>query len=89
MIIFDSPPVLTVSDSLILSKLVDGTLIVARAGKATNEIIEKGLKVLGDVQANISGFVLNDVVYKKSNYYYYHQYYDSYYSSDKRKRGSA
>ena len=89
MIIFDSPPVLTVSDSLILSKLVDGTLIVARAGKATNEGIAKGLKVLGDVQANIFGFVLNDVVYKKSNYYYYHQYYDSYYSSDKRKRGSA
>jgi capsular exopolysaccharide synthesis family protein len=83
MIIFDSPPVLTVSDSLILSKLADGTLIVARAGKATNEIIEKGLQVLGDIQANIFGFVLNDVVYKKSNYYYYHQYYDSYYSSDK------
>ena len=83
MIIFDSPPVLTVSDSVILSKLVDGTLIVARAGKATNEAIEKGLQVLGDVQANICGFVLNDVVYKKSNYYYYHQYYDSYYSSNK------
>jgi len=77
VIIFDSPPILSVSDSLILSKLVDGTLIVARAGKATHEMVEKGLKMLGDVQATILGFVLNDVVYKKNNYYYYHQYYDS------------
>lgn len=83
MIIFDSPPILTVSDSLILSKLADGSLIVARAGKTTNELVEKGLKVLGDIQATIFGFVLNDVVLKKSNYYYYPQHYDSYYSSDK------
>ena len=83
MIILDSPPILTVSDSLILSKLVDGALIVARAGKATNELVEKGLKMLGDIHATVFGFVLNDVVLNKSNYYYYHQHYDSYYSSNK------
>lgn len=85
-IVFDSPPVLTVSDSLILSKILDGTIIVARAGKTTYDIIEKGLKVLGDIRAPILGFVLNAVVLKKSTYYYYHNYYDSYYSSDKGKK---
>lgn len=77
IVIFDSPPILTVSDSLILSKVADGSIIVARAGKATHDMVEKGLKVLGDVQATVFGFVLNDVVFKKNNYYYYHQYYDS------------
>jgi len=85
-IIFDSPPVLTVSDSLILSKILDGTIIVARAGKATYDMIEKGLKVLGDIRAPIVGFVLNAVVLKRSTYYYYQNYYDSYYSEDKEKK---
>jgi len=75
-----------VSDSLILSKILDGTIIVARAGKATYDIIEKGLKVLGDIRAPILGFVLNAVVLKRSTYYYYQNYYDSYYSEDKKKK---
>ncbi len=33
ILIFDSPPLLTVSDSLILSRLLDGTIIVIKAGK--------------------------------------------------------
>ena len=80
-IIFDSPPILTVSDSLILSKILDGTIIVARAGVVTHEVIEKGLKMLGEVRAPIVGMILNGVVVNKGNYYYYHNYYDSYYSS--------
>ncbi len=83
LIVFDSPPILTVSDSLILSKILDGTIIVAWAGKATYEVIEKGLKMLGEIRAPIIGMILNGVVVNKSNYYYYHNYYDSYYSSDK------
>ena len=79
-IVFDSPPILTVSDSLILGKALDGTIIVARAGVVTHELIEKGLKKLGDFRVPILGVVLNAVLLKKSNYYYYHEYYDSYYS---------
>ena len=82
-IIFDSPPILTVSDSLILAKILDGTIIVARAGVVTHEVIEKGLRRLGDIKAPILGVVLNAVVLNKSTYYYYHEYYDSYYSSNK------
>jgi len=82
LIVFDSPPILTVSDSLILSKILDGTILVAWAGKATHDVIEKGLKMLGEIKAPIVGMILNGVVVNKSNYYYYHNYYDSYYSSE-------
>jgi Mrp family chromosome partitioning ATPase len=66
-----------------LSKILDGTILVAWAGKATYDVIEKGLKKLGEIRAPIVGMILNGVVVNKSNYYYYHNYYDSYYSSDK------
>ncbi len=85
VMVFDSPPVLTVSDSLVLSKALDGTLIVARAGKVTFEIIEKGLSVLGNIQAPIIGFILNAILVRKGDYYYYHHYYHSYYTSEKKK----
>lgn len=42
VIIWDSPPLMTVTDSLILSKMLDGTIIVTRAGKTTYEMVSRG-----------------------------------------------
>ncbi len=79
-IIFDSPPVLPVTDSLILSKIVDGTLIVTRSGQTTYEIAQRGLKFLKDIDSNILGMVINAVDLKKNSYDYFGYY--GYYSSD-------
>jgi polysaccharide biosynthesis transport protein len=81
IVIWDSPPLLTVVDSLILGKVLDGSIIVARAGKTTYELLGKSLKSLGDLNANIFGVVINAFDLKKNNYYYsrYHNYY---YSAD-------
>jgi polysaccharide biosynthesis transport protein len=80
IVIWDSPPLLTVVDSLILGKVLDGSIIVARAGKTTYEVLGKGLKSLGDLNANVFGVVINAFDFKKNNYYYsrYHNYYYSY-----------
>jgi capsular exopolysaccharide synthesis family protein len=80
---FDSPPVLTVSDSLILARFLEGTIIVARAGKTSYEIMEKGLSVLANIHAPLLGIIINAIMIRKSDYYYYHHYYHSYYSEDK------
>jgi polysaccharide biosynthesis transport protein len=81
IVIWDSPPLLTVVDSLILGKVLDGSIIVARAGKTTYELLGKSLKSLGDLNANVFGVVINAFDLKKNNYYYsrYHNYY---YSAD-------
>ncbi len=79
VIICDSPPVLTVVDALILSKMLDGTIIVARAGKVTYDEVREGLKSLTDLKAHVLGLVINALDIKKNAYYYqrYHRYYYS------------
>ncbi len=76
-IFLDSPPVLQVTDSLMLGQLVDGTIVVVRAGKTTFEMVENGMTKLTNNHINILGIVLNRV--KKSHdhngYYGYSAYY--------------
>jgi len=81
-IIWDSPPLMTVTDSLILSKILDGTVLVIKAGKTTYEMVDRGLKVLkgrraGDMESHMLGIVLNGLDLKKNDQYYY-QYYSAY-----------
>jgi capsular exopolysaccharide synthesis family protein len=73
-IIFDSAPVMSVTDSQILSKISDGTIIVARSGQTTHEIVKKGLKKLQDIDANVLGMVINAVDTKRVGYEYYYGY---------------
>jgi polysaccharide biosynthesis transport protein len=81
-VLLDSPPIQSVTDSLTLSTLVDGTLLVTRSGKTTFDILESGLKKLYDVRAKILGVVLNGLNKKKrGGYYGYYGYYD-YYSKE-------
>ncbi len=72
-IIWDAAPLLTVTDSLILSKILDGTIIVAKAGNTTYESVSRALKSLHDVEARFLGLVINGLDIKKNDYYY--QYY--------------
>ncbi|MCF6247618.1 MAG: polysaccharide biosynthesis tyrosine autokinase [Desulfobacula sp.] len=80
MIIIDTPPLASVTDPLVLSKLVDGVIIVTWAGKTTYEMLGKGLKQLREIDAPLTGVVLNRFSAKKSGYYY--NYGDYYYASD-------
>ena len=80
-IIIDGPPLVGVSDSIILSKLVNGTLLVIRFGTASRDVIARAKQCLLEVNSNILGTVLNDVDIEKEAYYskYYH-YYSRYYA---------
>lgn len=79
-ILLDSPPVQNVTDSLVLSQYVDGTIIVVRAGKTTNEDLESGMKKLHDVRTRFLGFVLNGMKNQDMGQYYYG--YSTYYAKD-------
>ena len=73
IIIFDAPPVLSVTDAQILSNKCEGTILVMRAGVTEKESIVKTKEALVSSQANIIGAVLNNFVLDKDHYYY--QYY--------------
>jgi polysaccharide biosynthesis transport protein len=60
VVLLDGPPVLPVTDSLILARLADVTLLVARAGIATRRTVTSALDSLAQIDAPLVGVVLND-----------------------------
>lgn len=83
-VIIDSPPVVAVTDAVVLSTLVDGTMLVVRAFKTPKELARHALRALLDVGAVTAGAVLNSVNLEKSEYKYSHYYYqrDGYYAEE-------
>ena len=76
MVLIDSPPVLPVTDSLVLSGLVDATLMVAVAGGTTRKEAARAVELLRQVDAPLIGTVLNGVRSDGSyGYGYDYQYY--------------
>ncbi len=73
-IVFDSPPIGSLVDGLIISTLVDGTVLVARAGKTTYDAFNTGLKKILDIQTPILGVVLNSMSASLAGSTYYHYY---------------
>ncbi|MFS0555440.1 CpsD/CapB family tyrosine-protein kinase [Brevibacillus sp. 179-C9.3 HS] len=71
LILIDSPPLLPVADSQVLSSLVDGVLLVLRSGKVKVENAKKAKMLLDHVGARIIGAVLNDMKMSKSTSAYY------------------
>jgi succinoglycan biosynthesis transport protein ExoP len=76
LILIDSPPVLSVSDSSVLASLAENVLLVVRQGKATFPAIRKAVKQLEQVHAQIVGLAFNGIDLKTEAYYghYYHYY---------------
>lgn len=70
-IIFDSPPLLPVTDAAVLSKACDGTIIVIRSGKTVIEAASRVKRILENLKVNVIGVVLNDIDQTKEHYYYY------------------
>jgi capsular exopolysaccharide synthesis family protein len=84
VIIFDSPPLLTVTDSTVLATKVDGVVLVADSGVTRREALRKAVESLHQVGAHLLGTVLNRVNIRSDGYYYY--YYSHYYSDDGQKK---
>uniref|UniRef100_A0A7C5Z1W6 non-specific protein-tyrosine kinase n=1 Tax=Caldicellulosiruptor owensensis TaxID=55205 RepID=A0A7C5Z1W6_9FIRM len=78
--IIDTPPCGSLTDAAIISRIVDGVILVASAGEVQIEAIQQAKENLQKVNANIIGVVLNKVKRQTSSYYYYYYYY--YYSNE-------
>ena len=69
LLVFDAPPVLSVTDAQILSHKCDGTILVLNAGTTEKDSVMKAKESLISSQANILGTVLNNFVMQKDRYY--------------------
>ncbi|MBP1081588.1 MULTISPECIES: CpsD/CapB family tyrosine-protein kinase [Bacillus] len=72
IIIFDSPPVLAVTDAQILANHTDGSLLVVSSGKTEKELAVKAKEVLSSTKSKLLGAVLNGKKLEQSSYYYYY-----------------
>lgn len=70
IVIIDSPPLLSVTDSKILANKCDATVLVVNTGKSEKESIVKARDALVTSKAFIMGVVMNNYQVAKDNYYY-------------------
>lgn len=77
ILLFDCPPVIGLSDTLIVTKYVDSTVLVTAYKSTQADLLKKSVKALEAVNARIAGVILNRVPVQSNGYY--GKYYDSYY----------
>jgi tyrosine-protein kinase Etk/Wzc len=85
IIVFDSAPVIAVTDSEILSSMVDATILVVSADITEFEVMEKSVEMLKQSSVSFVGTVLNNFSYKGGYGSYYKYYY--YYSGSENNNG--
>lgn len=79
-VIIDSPPVLPVTDAVILARYVDGVVLVVKSGNTPRRVVRDATQRLRVAGARFLGTILNDVDLTGGDYYYYNRYYYSYHS---------
>ena len=84
-IIIDSPPVLSVTDAVMISILADAVILVIRAGKTKSAAVRRASVLLQHTDINLLGIVVNAADLSSPDYYYYGSGY-SYYKDYRPKR---
>ena len=73
-ILIDAPPALAVADAAIISRQVDGALLVVRPDKNRRRMVVRATESLGSVGANVMGAVINHVTAETGEDYYGYGY---------------
>ncbi len=84
-IVVDTPPALSVTDAVVLSPRADAIVLVIRSGQTTKQALRRSRDILMQVNAKVSGVLLNAVDLSSPDYYYYYEYqgkYARYYRDD-------
>ncbi len=78
-VIFDTPPIIAVTDAIIMAKKVDKVFVVMRVSHTEKAILNRAKEILDNVDKQIDGFVVNGIkvqkYYSRHKYYYYYYYY--------------
>tara|TARA_B100000686_G_C16806352_1_gene991055 strand:+ start:2576 stop:4915 length:2340 start_codon:yes stop_codon:yes gene_type:complete len=86
MVLFDSPPLVAVTDANMISQEIDQILLVVKVGQTDKKAFHHTVSNLRNIKSPLGGIIMNAVTHKSSYgsyyYYYYYQYYH-YYGRDK------
>ena len=86
IVLFDSPPVIAVTDAAVLSTKLDGVVLVIKSGETGKDALLRSQILLDNVHAKIFGVMVNgvNITNMYGSYYYYYQYY--YFGDGKHKK---
>jgi capsular exopolysaccharide synthesis family protein len=85
-VIFDSPPVLAVTDAIVLAAGADGVVLTVHGGKTPRDLVQRSAERLRQSNIPVLGAILNNLDLHQYGYTYRKSYYDYYESADDEKR---
>jgi capsular exopolysaccharide synthesis family protein len=88
VVVIDTPPVLAVTDAMLVSPQCDAVVLVSTADETTWQMLERADETLRDVGTSITGVVLNRYTPKAADASYGYGYYE-YYGSDVQQKQEA
>ncbi|MBU0479202.1 polysaccharide biosynthesis tyrosine autokinase [bacterium] len=78
IVLYDTPPILPVTDAVIISKLVDGVILIYQVGRTSRHAVIRAKSHLEKAEAKVLGIILNDIKIDMeidiSSYYKYRYY---------------
>jgi capsular exopolysaccharide synthesis family protein len=85
IILFDSPPIVAVTDASMISSELDAIALVVKAGQTERSAVDRALDTIKNVKAPLIGAILNGASQESlgGKYAYYYSYYNYYYHSEK------
>ena len=75
VVIFDSPPILPVTDAAVLAQRVDGVILVIESGRSRRDATRQAAERVSQAGANLLGVVINRVPRRRQAEYHYYDYY--------------
>jgi capsular exopolysaccharide synthesis family protein len=84
MVLFDSPPIVAVTDASMISSELDAIALVVKAGQTERSAVDRALDTIKNVKAPLIGAILNGASQESlgGKYAYYYSYYNYYYHSE-------
>ncbi len=77
-IVIDTPPILSVTDAVVMSIRADTVLLVIRSGQTTKQALRRSRDILMQVNARVSGILMNAVDLRSPDYQYCYEYQGKY-----------
>jgi protein-tyrosine kinase len=74
LVLFDSPPILAVTDAQVLANLSDGSIMVTSSGFTDRDAAVKAKELLENAKSKLLGAILNNKQVNEKSYYYYYSY---------------
>ena len=77
-ILIDTPPILAVTDAMVMGSMIDGVILLVWGGKTAREALKRAKERLDLMNVKTVGVIINRLNIKEHSYYYKHHYYHYY-----------